>query len=104
MRSGSSISLETGYRNERQPNETALRSENKLRSLAETHRGRDGNDIAARGLHPHSDETGCSLRTVQDLGRGNTRRSGRANHQQRCIPTFALGIYPSLAIERWTAT
>src|SRR5438876_5379210 len=84
MRSGSSISSEAEHRNERQANETALLSDYKLRSLAETHRCRHGNDVAARRLHPDSDEAGStSLRTLQDLGRGNTRRSGRANQQHR---------------------
>ena len=38
MRSGSSISSEAEHRNERQANETALLSDYKLRSLAETGR------------------------------------------------------------------
>src|SRR5438046_9670119 len=105
MRSGSSISSEAEHRNERQANETALLSDYKLRSLAETHRCRLGNDVAARRLHPDSDEAGStSLRTLQDLGRGNTPQSGRANLLHRCIPNSSLWIYPSLAIDWWTAT
>src|SRR4029077_5241727 len=57
MRNVSSISLEAGRRNEREPHETGL-SDDKVRSLAEAHRFRDRNDVAARGLHPDSEETG----------------------------------------------
>src|SRR5258708_27266738 len=53
-RNGSSISLEAGHRNEREPNETALRSDHEVRWLAETHGCRDRNHVAARELHPDS--------------------------------------------------
>src|SRR5216683_8257094 len=84
MRNGSSINSEAGPSNEREPSETARRSDYHLRSLGETHRGRDGNDVAARGLHPDSDQAGRpSRRTVQDFSGCDTRRSGRAHHQHR---------------------
>src|SRR6267154_1692570 len=104
MRNGSSISSEAGPSNEREPSETARLWDYKVRSMAETNRGRDGNDVAARGLHPDSDQAGrTSRRTVQDFSRCDTRRSGRAHHQHRRISNFALGIYPSPAFESWTA-
>src|SRR4029077_19693851 len=104
MRKGSSISSKAGPSNEREPSETARLSDYHMRWLGETHRGRDGNDVAARGLPPDSDQAGrTSRRTVQDFSRCDTRRSGRAQHQHRRISNFALGIYPSLAFESWTA-